>query len=171
MYIGGDLSLEVGHEEVTAVAVVCNRCRRPCHTCEGSTRCQFHQHFTQNFFVQKYFAQLLSTYILALKFFGERISVQKLLKKCWWNWKVEIEAQNKAGKIGKMNRIGVDSNVFWYFMLMLELLTITIVGIRDNLKTIRGHWTNFENTDPFSITIRAVLSNPVAICHMWRQAI
>jgi hypothetical protein len=32
-----------------------------------------------NFFLQKSFAQLYSLYSLALKFFGERISLQKLL--------------------------------------------------------------------------------------------
>jgi len=30
------------------------------------SRCQFHQHFTQNFFVQKCFKQLFSRYFLAL---------------------------------------------------------------------------------------------------------
>jgi hypothetical protein len=33
--------------------------------------------------IPKFFAQLLSAYNLGLKFFGERILVQKLLIKCW----------------------------------------------------------------------------------------
>jgi len=48
--------------------------------------CQFHQHFTCAFFVQKCFAQLFSNYSLALYFFGTKISAQKLLVKCWWHW-------------------------------------------------------------------------------------
>jgi len=32
----------------------------------SDNRCQFHKHFTQNFFVQKCFAQLFSNYSLAL---------------------------------------------------------------------------------------------------------
>jgi hypothetical protein len=48
-------------------------------------RCQFQQHFTRTFFVQKCFAQLFSTYILALYFFGKRILAQKMHVKCWWN--------------------------------------------------------------------------------------
>jgi len=43
------------------------------------------------FFIQKCLAQLYSSYSLALKFF--RISTQKLLVKCWWNWlKVSISS-------------------------------------------------------------------------------
>jgi len=49
-------------------------------------RCWFHQHFTSSFFVRKCFAKLFSNYSLALKFFDSRISAQKLLIKCWWNW-------------------------------------------------------------------------------------
>jgi hypothetical protein len=49
-------------------------------------RCQFHQHFMCNFFIGKCFAQIFSHYSLALWFFGKRISAQKLLVKCWWNW-------------------------------------------------------------------------------------
>jgi len=45
-----------------------------------------HQHFTRNFFVRKCFAQLISYYSLALWPFVKRISAQKLLVKCWWNW-------------------------------------------------------------------------------------
>ncbi len=39
-----------------------------------------------SFFVQKIHAHLFCTYILGLYFFGERVLVQKLLLKCWWNW-------------------------------------------------------------------------------------
>ncbi len=49
-------------------------------------RCQFHQHFTHAFCAQKCFAQLSSSYSLALYFFGAKILAQKLLVKCWWNW-------------------------------------------------------------------------------------
>jgi hypothetical protein len=41
---------------------------------------QFHQHFTHNFFVQKFHTQFFCTYSLGLYFFGARISAQKLLK-------------------------------------------------------------------------------------------
>jgi len=41
-----------------------------------------HQYFTNDFFVQKCFAQLLSNYSLALNFFGKKMSAQKLLIKC-----------------------------------------------------------------------------------------
>ncbi len=51
-----------------------------------STRCQFHQHFPCNFFVWKCFAQLFPNYSSALWLFSKRISAQKLLVKCWWNW-------------------------------------------------------------------------------------
>ncbi len=40
----------------------------------------------RNFFVQKYIAQLLSSYSLALYFLGTKISTQKLRVKGWWNW-------------------------------------------------------------------------------------
>ncbi len=49
-------------------------------------RCQFHQHFTSSFFVQKFCLQLFSTCILGLYFPDARILVQKLIIKCWWNW-------------------------------------------------------------------------------------
>ncbi len=42
--------------------------------------------FYEQLFVQKCFAQLFSNYSLALWLFGQRISAQKLLVKCWWNW-------------------------------------------------------------------------------------
>ncbi len=44
------------------------------------------QHISSNFFVQKCFGQLFSSYSLALYFFGKRILAQKLLLKSWWNW-------------------------------------------------------------------------------------
>ena len=50
------------------------------------SRCQFHQHFTSIFFVQKSFEHLFCTYILGLYSFGARKLAQKLLVKCWWNW-------------------------------------------------------------------------------------
>jgi len=50
------------------------------------SRCQFHQHFMSNCFVQNCFSKLFYNYSLALWFFGERILAQKLLVKCWWNW-------------------------------------------------------------------------------------
>ncbi len=50
------------------------------------TRCQFHQHFTWDFLVQKCLAHLFYIYSSALWLFGERIPAQKLLVKCRWNW-------------------------------------------------------------------------------------
>ena len=44
----------------------------------GFRRCQFHQHFTSSFFVQKSFEQLFCTYGLGLYFFGQRKLAQKL---------------------------------------------------------------------------------------------
>ena len=49
-------------------------------------RCQFHQHLTSSFFVQKSLEQLFWTNIVGLYFFGVRKLTQKLLVKCWWNW-------------------------------------------------------------------------------------
>ncbi len=43
--------------------------------------------FYSAFFVWKYFAQLLSTYILNMEFFVKRISAHKLLVKWCWNWR------------------------------------------------------------------------------------
>ncbi len=51
---------------------------------EIDTRCQCHQHFKIAIFIQKYFVQLFFPNSLDLKFFVERMLVQKLLKKCWW---------------------------------------------------------------------------------------
>ncbi len=62
---------------------------QPSLRCVGEVRCQFHQYFSSSFFVWKFFAQLLCAYKLGLQFFGERILVQKLLIKCWWNWHQE----------------------------------------------------------------------------------
>ncbi len=60
-------------------------CQRLCATWPRS-RCQFHQHFTPDFFVHKCFAQLFSFSLGLVVFFGIRMLVQKLLVKCWWNW-------------------------------------------------------------------------------------
>ncbi len=49
--------------------------------------------FYVRLFVQKCFAQLLSNYSLALWLFGARISMQKLLVKCWWNW-LQVKPSN-----------------------------------------------------------------------------
>ncbi len=49
-------------------------------------RCQFHQHFTRSFFVQKCFAKLFSNYSFALLPFSKIMLAQKLLVKCYWNW-------------------------------------------------------------------------------------
>jgi hypothetical protein len=43
---------------------------------------QFHHHFTLAFFIQKCFAQLFSSYSLALNFFCKRMLAQKLHVKC-----------------------------------------------------------------------------------------
>jgi hypothetical protein len=50
------------------------------------SRCQFQQHFTQAFFIWKCFVLLFSNCTLTLWNFVERVSAQKLLIKCWWNW-------------------------------------------------------------------------------------
>jgi hypothetical protein len=63
---------------------------------EIGTSGQFHQDFTDSFFVLKLCAKLFCTYILGLYFFGKRISAEKLLVKCWWNWhKVNVERGEK----------------------------------------------------------------------------
>jgi len=43
-------------------------------------RCQFHQYFTCNFFIQKYFAQLFSNYSLAFIFWQKNISAKTTYK-------------------------------------------------------------------------------------------
>ncbi len=63
------------------------------------SRGQFHQHFASSFFVWKFWMQLFScesfcaqlfcTYILGLYLFDARLSEQKLVLKCWWNWHQE----------------------------------------------------------------------------------
>ncbi len=40
-------------------------------------------HFTNKFFVRKFFVKFFSNFSMALKFFGKGISAQKLLVKCW----------------------------------------------------------------------------------------
>ncbi len=42
-------------------------------------RCQFYQHFTSSFFVQKCLSHIFFTYSLALHLFVKRTSIQKLL--------------------------------------------------------------------------------------------
>jgi len=46
---------------------------------------------TRAFIMWNCFAQLFSSYSLALQFFGARITAQKLLVKCWWNWRQYAE--------------------------------------------------------------------------------
>jgi len=73
-------------------------------------RCQFHLHFTCAFFVQKCFAQLFSTYILALKFSGKRISAQKLVVKCWWNWLQAIQRrEGESEEVHSKRVMGADA--------------------------------------------------------------
>ncbi len=50
------------------------------------TRCQFHQHFTRAFFVQKFCTKLFCTYILDLIIFGHKNICASALIKYWWNW-------------------------------------------------------------------------------------
>ncbi len=54
--------------------------------CFYETRCKFHHCFTHSFFDWKSFAQLISSCVLALYFFGAKVLSLKLLVKCWWNW-------------------------------------------------------------------------------------
>jgi len=49
---------------------------------KGSLSSTFYTHV----FVQKCFAQLISSYIFALWLFGRRILMKKVSVKCWWNW-------------------------------------------------------------------------------------
>ncbi len=48
--------------------------------------CQFHQHFTRVFFVQKFCAKFFCTYILGLIFFRRKNISANAHIKCWWNW-------------------------------------------------------------------------------------
>ncbi len=43
-------------------------------------RCQFHQHFTRGFFVQKFSVKLFCTYILSLSFFWRKCAHKMLVK-------------------------------------------------------------------------------------------
>jgi len=52
---------------------------------------QFHQHCTRAFFVRKAIKQLLSSYILALQFFGARILAKKVWVKSWRNWHLNYD--------------------------------------------------------------------------------
>jgi hypothetical protein len=52
----------------------CARIRRD--SSGHQSRCQFHQHFTSNFFVQKFCAKLFCTHILGFNFFGTIILAQ-----------------------------------------------------------------------------------------------
>jgi hypothetical protein len=52
--------------------------------------CQFHQHFTHAFFVQKFCAKHFCTYILGLNFFWRKNIGANALIKCWWNWPQEV---------------------------------------------------------------------------------
>ncbi len=47
---------------------------------------QFHQHFTNAFFVRIQILQLFSNYWSALWFFSKRILAIQAQVKCWWNW-------------------------------------------------------------------------------------
>jgi len=56
---------------------------------KGGPSSQFHQHFTCTFFIRKCFAQLFSSYVLALaKGFrqNKHFRTKNLSVKCWWNW-------------------------------------------------------------------------------------
>jgi len=77
------------------------------NTVKNAARNRFHQHFTRNFFEQKCFAQIVSTYILALKFFGKRISAQKLLVKCWWNLLLFVHLKKYFCKINQNSDVPV----------------------------------------------------------------
>jgi len=50
-------------------------------------RCQFHQHFTHAFFVQKCFTQLFSTYIKLDKSCQKDFCMKNAFVKHWWNWR------------------------------------------------------------------------------------
>ncbi len=50
------------------------------------SRSQFHQRFTSDFFVQKSFCQLFSSYILALAKVLKHFCTKNVRVKCWWNW-------------------------------------------------------------------------------------
>jgi len=52
----------------------------------NSTGCQFHQHFTYKFFVQKSFRQLFSSYMYVEKSCRNNIHMKNSYVKCWWNW-------------------------------------------------------------------------------------
>ncbi len=51
-----------------------------------ATRCQFHQHFTHDIFVQKCFCSFSLVKVWLFNFFGAIILAKKLLVKCWWHW-------------------------------------------------------------------------------------
>ena len=58
--------------------------------------CQFRQHFTCSFFVQKCFKSIsvLSSWVCI--YFGERKLAQKLVVKCCWNW---LKSETKSASI------------------------------------------------------------------------
>jgi len=63
------------------------------HSLHWENRCQFHQHFTSSFLVQKCLCVLCSFSLIT--FWPCNFSPQgirkRLLVKCWWNWLQDVE--------------------------------------------------------------------------------
>jgi len=77
------------------------------------SRCQLCQHFTHEFFVQKCFEQLFSSY-------AKHFHIKNALVKCWWNWHqdaMQLNAQLRRGhlkcSVHKLNFIFVKVCFFW----------------------------------------------------------
>jgi len=73
------------------------------------------------FFVQKWFKQLFSSYILALQFFVAIILAQKSRVICWWNWhqgSISLTYLCTAFKPVAPKRVGVQSNHRYHFTLL-----------------------------------------------------
>jgi hypothetical protein len=77
--------------EATKFSTSMARTTSASRTCRPPSRCQFHKHFKSNFFVQKYFSKLFSSFSLALLF---------LVKEYWLKrWSLNVgKIDFKKGK-------------------------------------------------------------------------
>jgi len=60
-------------------------------------RCQFHQHFTSEFFIRTSFQQLFSSYMFVKKSCQNDVCTKNSQVKCWWNWLQCSKPLSKGG--------------------------------------------------------------------------
>jgi hypothetical protein len=79
------------------------------------SRSQFHQHSIRTFYVRKCFAQLFSSYILALEFLSPNFCTKNPHVKHLWNWWQEELQQWKVIEIRKSNPTHHTTDTSRYF--------------------------------------------------------